>query len=112
MTPPREHPDNDALARHRYITIKHTIPDRLEWIAGQLTDCLDLVARYGLDEALQPHPGRYDVAPGLRDATRRLRVAAANMPPVADCPEPERLLSHGSSNNDPVGQALRDGAGP
>jgi len=41
-------------------------------IAAQLNDCLDLIQKYGLDEALQPNPRRYAVAGGLRDAAARL----------------------------------------
>jgi hypothetical protein len=77
-------PSRDAnahLAHHRYVTIKHTIPDRLDLIADQLGDCLEMVSRYGLAEALQPDPATYQgLARGLRDAAGRIRAAAQHIP--------------------------------
>jgi hypothetical protein len=80
MTPTRGQPD-DGLARDRYLTIKHTIPDRLDRIADQLTDCLDLLARNGLAEALPSGHGPQHVSvQGLRDAAARIRIAARHIP--------------------------------
>jgi hypothetical protein len=63
MAPHCEGPDPAALIRHRYIAIKRTVPDRLDWITGSPTDCLDLVARFRLEEALEPNvtPSRHPV---------------------------------------------------
>lgn len=70
---------NDTVARHRYATIAVAIPDRLDRIADQLEECLAIVARYGLAEALQPTTGqgKHLSVHELRDAATRIRIAAA-----------------------------------
>lgn len=75
----------DILARHRLVTIRHTIPERLDRAAQLLDDALDLVASYGLGEALQPDP--HPCAPiseGLRAAANRIRAAADQIPSPYD----------------------------
>lgn len=73
---------DDILARHRYNTIRHSIPDRLDRVADQLEDCLVLVARYGLAEALQPGASQHQhvSVEVLRDAATRIRTAARHIP--------------------------------
>jgi hypothetical protein len=75
----------DILARHRFVTIRHTIPERLDRAAQLLDDALDLVARYGLAEALQPDPHPYaSISEGLRAAANRIRAAADQIPSPND----------------------------
>jgi len=72
---------DDRLAHHRHATIRHTIPDRLDYAARLLDDALDLLARYGLAEALQPSPIPYQATvEGLRAAAGRIRTAAEAIP--------------------------------
>lgn len=81
MTPAPGHDLGRALAQHRHATIRHTIPDRLDYAARLLDDALDLVARYGLGEALQPNPIPYQATvEGLRAAAGRIRTAAEAIP--------------------------------
>jgi hypothetical protein len=71
----------DSSTRHRLAVIRHTIPDRLDSAARLLDDALDLVARHGLAEALQPDPVPYQATvEGLRAAARRIRTAAEAIP--------------------------------
>jgi len=78
------HPDlpgRTALARHRYVTIRYTIPDRLDCAARMLNEVLGHVHAYRLDEALQPTVEQYQaVAVGLAGAAERLRLAAELIP--------------------------------
>jgi hypothetical protein len=68
-------------ATQRYLQIQAGIPDRLDRMADEFADCLDLLARAGLSEALQPDPARHQAVPRqLRDAATRIRWAAALMP--------------------------------
>jgi hypothetical protein len=69
--------DREHFAARSFFDISHRIADQLDGIAALLSDCLDLIEQCGLEEALQPHPGQYAVAAGLRDAAARLRVAGA-----------------------------------
>jgi len=71
----------ETSARDRLATMRHTLPDRLDSAARLLDDALDLVARHGLAEALQPDPVPYqDTVDGLRAAARRIRSAAEAIP--------------------------------
>jgi hypothetical protein len=68
-----------AAQRRRQLQVG--IPERLERLADELADCLALLARAGLSEALQPDPTRHQAVPGqLRDAATRVRWAAALLP--------------------------------
>src|SRR3954468_8708813 len=68
-------------ASQRYRQVQVGIPHRLERLAHELENCLALLARAGLLEALQPDPTRHQAVPGqLRDAATRVRWAAALMP--------------------------------
>lgn len=53
----------DILTRHRLSTIRNTIPERLDSASQLLDDALDVVARYGLAEALEPDPNPYAAIP-------------------------------------------------
>ena len=76
----RPRPDtNGALQRYRQL--QTDIPDRLERLADELASCINLLARAGLLESLQPDPARHQAVPGqLRDAATRIRWAATLMP--------------------------------
>jgi hypothetical protein len=74
-------PSREALARRRYVTIGHTIPDRLDCVAQLLNEVLGQVHTYRLDEALQPTVEQYrTVVEGLGAAAERLRLAAELIP--------------------------------
>jgi hypothetical protein len=80
----------DTLARQRLVTIRHTIPERLDRAAELLDDALDLVARYGLAEALQPDPKPYAaISEGLRAAANRIRAAGDRIPGAPDWSPPK-----------------------
>jgi hypothetical protein len=88
MAPHCEGPDPAALIRHRYIAIKRTVPGWLDWITRSPTDCLDLVARFRLEEALEPNvtPSRHPVQE-MRCPVSRVREAASRIPdPAAEGP--------------------------
>jgi hypothetical protein len=85
--------DREHFAARSFFDISHRIADQLDGIAALLSDCLDLIEQCGLEEALQPHPGRYAVAAGLRDAAARLRVAGTYSS-SATAPQPEARSSH------------------
>jgi hypothetical protein len=80
-----ERPHLDAGgAPGRFRQLQVGIPDRLDRLADEFADCLALLARAGLSEALQPDPDRHQAVPGqLRDAATRIRWAAALMPAAA-----------------------------
>ncbi len=59
MRLPREDRAREVGAERRYLAITHTIPDGLDRAAQLLDEALDLLARYGLAEALQPDAGPY-----------------------------------------------------
>ena len=77
-----DQPGRDADgASQRHWQLRVGIPDRLERLADELADCLAVLARAGLSEALQPDPTRHQAVPGqLRDAATRVRWAAALLP--------------------------------
>jgi hypothetical protein len=77
-----DQPRRDADGRsQRYRQLQVGIADRLERLADDFAECLALLARAGLSEALQPDPDRHQAVPGqLRDAATRVRWAAALMP--------------------------------
>jgi hypothetical protein len=82
----RPGPTDDG-ASQRHVHLRVTIPDRLDRLANDLAACLDLLARAGLSEALQPDPARHQAVPGqLRDAATRIRWAAAHIPAPTTCP--------------------------
>jgi hypothetical protein len=66
-------------------SVRHTIPERLDSAAQLLDDALDLGARYGLAEALQPDPHGYaPISEGLRAAANRIRAAGDQIPDAHD----------------------------
>lgn len=72
------------LACHWYLTVRHTIPARLEYAAGLLGDAIELAYRYELDDAFEEPPERLRTArEDLLSAARRIREAAARL----DAPE-------------------------
>ena len=95
---PRRNADG---ASQRYRQLQVGIPDRLERLADELADCLALMARAGLSEALQPDPTRHQAVPGqLRDAATRVRWAAALMPAtVTGTPTLAAGRGHDTSGN-------------
>jgi hypothetical protein len=99
--------DGEHFAPRSFFDISHRIADQLDWIAARLGDCLDLIEQYGLEDALQPDPGRYAVAAGLRDAAARLRVVGAYFS-SATAPQPEArsLHTHDQARPGAVDQAL------
>jgi hypothetical protein len=79
----RPRPDTNGTLQ-RYQRIQTDIPDRLDQLADELASCINLLARAGLLESLQPDPGRHQAVPGqLRDAATRIRWAATLMPEPA-----------------------------
>jgi hypothetical protein len=99
--------DREHFAARSFFDISHRIADQLDGIAALLSDCLDLIEQCGLEEALQPHPGRYAVAAGLRDAAARLRVAGAySSSATAPQPEAGSLHTHDPARPGAVDQAL------
>jgi hypothetical protein len=92
----------ETSARQRLAAMQHTVPDRLDSAARLLDDALDLVARHGLAEALQPDPVSYQAtAEGLRAAARRIRTAAEAIPlpgwssrPAPQARRPQRTPEH------------------
>ena len=91
----RAGPTDDG-ASQRHVHLRVTIPDRLDRLADDLAACLDLLARAGLSEALQPDPARHQAVPGqLRDAATRIRWAAAHIPAPTTCaPVPAAGKAH------------------
>ena len=76
----------DDGASRRHVHLRVAIPDRLDRLANDLEACLDLLARAGLSEDLQPDPARHQAVPGqLRDAATRIRWAAAHIPAPTTC---------------------------
>ena len=107
MTATPDGVDREHCAARSFFDISHRIADQLDGIAALLSDCLDLIEQCGLEEALQPHPGRYAVSAGLRDAAARLRAAGDYFPSVtAPQPEVRSWHTHDPARPGAVDQAL------
>jgi hypothetical protein len=97
----------DILANHRLVTILFTIPERLDRAGQLLDDALDLVARYGLAEALQPDLNQYTaVSVGPRAAANRIRAAGAQIPGPSDWSP--RVYLGGEPGRSSPGQGVHD----